>query len=48
MGAPTEYDDAAADFHRVPGVLGTPDGKTYPYGNLKRGIFGEGTPAHCH
>jgi hypothetical protein len=46
-GGPNEYDDAAADNHKAPGVLGTPDGTTYPYGNYQRGIFGEGTPAHC-
>lgn len=42
-----EYDDAAADRHKVPGVIGERDGKTYPYGTLARAIFGQGTPAHC-
>lgn len=32
-GGPNEYDDAAADNHKAPGVSGTPDGKTYQYGN---------------
>ncbi len=46
-GGPNEYDDAAADNSKAPGVLGTPDGRTYPYGNYQRGIFGEGTPDRC-
>ena len=44
---PNENDDQGADDLKVPGILGTPDGKTHTYGTYRRGIFRGRVPPGC-
>jgi hypothetical protein len=40
-------DDIAADSRKTPGFVGQPDGKIFPVGNFKRGVFDRELPDRC-